>query len=633
MTTPTPVFEFPINDADESEGLGDAGIETFRDAPYASCAREAGQNSRDARREGADKPVRVTFDVLQVKPSDFPGHGRLTSALRSCLEHARDEKEKDFFGNALQVCGKSAIPVLRIADYNTTGLVGPPDEANTPFNSLLKSKGVSKKDSDTSGGSFGIGKNASMAVSELQTVFYSTSYIKSDDGEKAFAAQGKVILVSHEGEDGKPRRATGYWGNPEKFRAVTEDSHLPDWLKRSDVGTSIFCMGFRESEYWAEWMVCSLVSNFFVAIHRGQMEFEVEARPINRNTLDKLLGSGEISQAVETTAHKADLEFAKDLYRCLTSGLAREELVTIAGLGEMRIRILIEKGMPSRVGFVRNGMLITDNLAHFGHPLARFPGARDFICLVEPADDEAGKLLKQLENPAHNSFSAERLSEPSKRDSAKKAMSALGKKLRAMIKEQAGIQYEASSLIDELAHLFGEGGGFASAGVGVEPDPERYTYRVVRQEPRRQNPPAGFDGKGGGNTGGNQKKKTNSSGGGSGGGAGTKGDGDKGTQGQRQAIALAGVRNRGADESGNKRSLFFTVDVSCAIELSVQATGINAPELLIVTGTSAGELEKGRIVLPVKGGERQHLDIAFDEPYDGPIEISAVKIGDLEVSK
>ena len=60
-TMADPVLKFLTNEAGEKEGLGDAGIETFRDSPYASCAREAGQNSRDAARE---KPVRMTFNVL-----------------------------------------------------------------------------------------------------------------------------------------------------------------------------------------------------------------------------------------------------------------------------------------------------------------------------------------------------------------------------------------------------------------------------------------------------------------------------------------------------------------------------------------------------------------------------------------
>ena len=55
-----PVLRFLPNEAWEKEGLGDAGIETFRDTPYASCAREAGQNSRDAAKV---QPVRITFDI------------------------------------------------------------------------------------------------------------------------------------------------------------------------------------------------------------------------------------------------------------------------------------------------------------------------------------------------------------------------------------------------------------------------------------------------------------------------------------------------------------------------------------------------------------------------------------------
>lgn len=626
MTTPKPVLEFPINDADESEGLGDAGIETFRDAPYASCAREAGQNSRDAKID-PHKPVRVTFEVLQIEPSDIPCHDRLTSAFNSCLTQARDAKEEDFFSNALTVSEKASIPVLRIADYNTRGLVGPPNQANTPFNSLLKSKGISKKDSETSGGSFGIGKNASMAVSELQTVFYSTRYKDLETQDEVFAAQGKTILVSHVGEDGKPRRATGYWGNPEKFQAVTSDQNLPDWLKRSEIGASIFCMGFRESEHWTERMICSLVSNFFIAIHRDEMEFDVKSQSINRNTLGQLLGSETLSQAVETTAHKADLEFAKDLYSCLTSGLSLEQVINIPGLGNMRVRILVEKGMPNRIGFARNGMLITDNLSHFGQPLARFPGAKDFICLVEPDDNDAGKLLKQLENPAHNAFSAERLSDPAKRELAKKAMRSLGQKLRQLIKDQAGIQPAESQLIDELASFFGETGN--STGSSDEHDPEKYTYTVARPEPRKSTKANGTFGNGGGTKGGNNTKTAGNPGTLSG----NKGNGDKGREGQRRTINLSLVRNRVADSDQTKRTLFFTPKESGQVELSILATGVNNPEPLVISSADVGQVKNGCVLLPVTDGERHQILVTFDEPYDGPIEVSATKLAETEGSK
>jgi hypothetical protein len=139
---PEPVLEFLRNDAGEEEGLGDAGIETFRDAPYASCAREAGQNSRDAEQ---DLPIRMTFNVISVTHDEFPSHDILTSTLQACSDEAVQEKELEFFGNARTVIDRPTISVLEIADYNTKGLTGPPDQPHTPFHSLLKATGVSKE--------------------------------------------------------------------------------------------------------------------------------------------------------------------------------------------------------------------------------------------------------------------------------------------------------------------------------------------------------------------------------------------------------------------------------------------------------------------------------------------------------
>jgi hypothetical protein len=349
------------------------------------------------------------------------------------------------------------------------------------------------------------------------------------------------------------------------------------------------------------------------------MEFEVESLLINRNTLGRLLASADFLHAVETTAHKTDLEFAKDLYRCLTSGHAHEEVISVIGLGKVQVRILTEKGMPSRIGFVRNGMLITDNLTHFGQPLARFPGSRDFIAIVEPMDDEAGKLLKQLENPAHNSFSAERLSDPTKRQAAKKAINLLVKQLRDLITKHAGIQYEESSSVDELAHFFGEAGG--AEGGGDESDPERYTYKVVRHEPK-PNQSVGGGGQFAGGTGIKKKERGVVI---KGGGSGTKGDVARDARNEPRRVHLINVRNR-MSNSSDRRSIFFSADDSGLVRLTVQATGVNASEKLYLTATNVGKLLQGEIVVPVIGGVRQQVDVEFDEPYDGPIEVSAVMI-------
>tara|TARA_R110002126_G_scaffold213048_2_gene359538 strand:+ start:637 stop:2538 length:1902 start_codon:yes stop_codon:yes gene_type:complete len=620
-----PIIRFLTNEAGEKEGLGDAGIETFRDAPYASCAREAGQNSRDAAREIL--PVRISFNILYLDHDNFPSHDVLQEAIVACNAEAVQEREKEFFRNASDVIEKASIPVLEIADYNTKGLIGPPDEEGTPFHSLVKATGVTSKDTVDSGGSFGIGKNASFAVSDLQTVFYATTWGNPATDSEAFAAQGKIKLVSHTGSDGKKRRAIGYWGNPDGFRAITNRALVPEWMNRAEIGTSIFCMGFRAAADWSERMTYSLISNFFCAIQREEMVFEVDDGKINvnRNTLESLLTRKDIVDAAERAGHQADMTFAEQLYRCLVSENAEEQILTVPGLGEMRVRVLIEEGMPRRVGFIRNGMLITDNLRHFGHALARFPGSRDFVVLVEPAEIDSGVLLKKLENPAHDGFSAERIADAGKRAAATAAMRRLGTVLREIIRSTTGVTHEGAVVLDELGRFFAETGkADTPPDPDAEHDPERYTYESQRRTPKARPAPAPAGGQKGGSGG------AGTGSGGNGGGAGTatgSGSGGHGARGDREPVLLRDIRNRirpGTSGAAVSRELHFSPVAAGTIELTVQATGVNAPENLYVASADAGTARSGSLTLEVKQGERCSVTVTFDEPYDGPIELIAV---------
>ena len=88
---------FLKNYADEDEGLGDAGIETFRDTPYVSTARECGQNSKDA---GERQPIYLKFDLFEINASELPSRDKLIESIAACLDKAvtnDDEKESDFF--------------------------------------------------------------------------------------------------------------------------------------------------------------------------------------------------------------------------------------------------------------------------------------------------------------------------------------------------------------------------------------------------------------------------------------------------------------------------------------------------------------------------------------------------------
>ena len=107
---------FLKNEAEEDEGLNDAGVETFKDTPYASVARECGQNSLDAILK---KPVTMRLDLLKVARKDFPCLREYGSVIAACQKKAnakKDEKGIEFFHRAAAVLKEEEIFVLRDFD-------------------------------------------------------------------------------------------------------------------------------------------------------------------------------------------------------------------------------------------------------------------------------------------------------------------------------------------------------------------------------------------------------------------------------------------------------------------------------------------------------------------------------------
>ena len=617
-TSIEPRLEFLPNDAGEEEGLGHAGIETFRDAPYASLGREHGQNSLDARE--AD-PVTVTIDLIRIPTSDYPGYEALRTTVQACLNQARNDKAKRFFTVAKKTLEADALKVLRIADSNTRGLRGPPVPGK-PFHALVKGAGVSEDKAETSGGSFGIGKNAAFAVSDLQTVFYSTLY-QEDDGNKKFLAQGKSVLVSHHDGDGTAHRSTGYWGL-HGFNPVSDPVSVPSWLRRSEIGTSVFAIGFREKENWAPRVAAALLQNFFGAIHRGRLEFLIADGQIriNKSTIGLLFEDERIRHGAEQEARLDDLDFARALYRCLISDRAEERLLDTPGLGRTTVRVLMEDELPKRVLLLRNGMWITDSLQHFGEKLLRFPMYRDFVAVVECHENAGNALLKQLESPRHDSLSAERIHDPVSRVQAEATMKSLAKQIREAIRECAKPEPVEKVAIDELAEFFADTSpNDRPPAPGADTNPEKLTYKVTPpRKTSRTESAGGTKGHAGGAGDGEGKNA---------GGAGSAGDsngGGSGGTGERggSAISLLEPRNTlGSGRDRRERIIHFTPETSGTADLRILASGIESSAVLKVIKSDKGQLQSGAVRLPLEEGKRTKVSITFDEPYDGPIELAA----------
>jgi len=619
---------FLDNQAGETEGLGDAGIETFKDDPYAGCGREAGQNSRDAVLDD-NEPVRLEFDVLDIADTDIPGRADLMSALSACAAASKQEKDVDFFRQAQTVIEAESVRVLRIADFNTKGLAGPPGDDGTPFHSLLKGSGVSNKDSETSGGSFGIGKNASFAVSDLQSVFYSTIY-EAADGSERFAAQGKTMLVSHVSADGNPKRSKGYWGVG-GLSAVEDPSDVPSWMRREARGTSIFSIGFRTQEDWRHRIAYSLLVNFFGAVHSGKMEFSIgsgtDVIEINRNTIAPLFEDQGIKAAALSAGQDAALAKAAQLYECLSSIDALEIELDIKSVGPAKMRVLTREGLGKHVGIIRNGMFITSTLRNFGESFARFSGSRDFVATVEPVANELSKLMKTLENPRHDEFSPERLSLEEKRTTATRIMKDLAKQVRSAIKDSTKVDEADEVVLDELSHIFSEPSKPSGTGSDkAEKDLDAFSAKKPVRRVVKRPTPAAVSGAGGGST------SNESDGGSSQPQPGTQNGFGSGHQGANGSVDITVGDMRNMKTSPLIREVRFTPNASGRMSFGVEASGVNNPVELVIIDASVGSVRAGRVILDAVENVRSCVRVTFAEPYDGPIQLSVGAVA-MEVTK
>jgi len=618
-------LEFLPNSGGEAEGLSDAGIETFRDGPFAAVARETGQNSRDAR-DDPDRPVRITFDALTLEAADFCSIEEFRKAAELCLrksQRSRNEKETGFFDQAIRALAAPEIQILRISDFNTTGVRGPCEEGS-PFHTLAKSDGVSVKDNVSSGGSFGIGKNAVFALSDIQTAFFSTLY--SGDGQDKVLCMGKTLFISHTDDDSQEKRRTGYWGLRDGYMPLDRPEAIPAWLKRTTQGTSIFSVCMRRSQTgWRYEMAAAILANFFCAVERQEMEFEIDngSIKINRNTLQSYFQDPNVNQAVERLAARVAFDAAKTLHTCLIDDKTTVDTLEVEGLGNIKIHTLLRDGLGYTIGIIRNGMFITDNLGHFNEPFKRFPLHRDFAVIVEPASGDEGEWFKRLENPRHDDLSAERITDPYLREEGRKAFNRLAKQVREHIRLAAKSEPTTRIELDELNDFFASDNAREEDENSLETDPRLQRSTPIEKSPLRPKP----------RTRARSDEEDPPIEPGPDPGPNPVGPGPTPPlppgpmprpQPQARRIELVQERNILPDPSNpRRRFVFFTSPVTGTITLHVDATGLSIADQIEITQALGATVTNGAAEVACTAGQRVTLDIEFATPYEGPIELSA----------
>jgi hypothetical protein len=385
-------WRFPLSGHGTKKGINEAGIVGFSGDRITSLTREIIQNSLDAKcGESNNQPVRIEFRKFSLAKSDFPDVNNLKFALDQSYKEARklnDIRPSVFFQNALSVIENERIPFLRISDFNTTGLKGVESRESSPWYNLVKSQGVSDKKS-TDGGSFGIGKNAAFACSDLRTVIYAT---KTIDGE--IGLQGVTNLISYDDEDGDDfTQGIGYLGVNDKNDPLLNHLVLDDGFSRSEPGTDIYIAGIYDLDTFNEEVIISVLDNFLYAIYKNTLELVVNSVPLNRNTLKENIVKYE-SQLKKTTV---------ELYRLLFDENTKVYQEAILGeSNDVEIRILLDEDSSRKISMIRNPWMKIKEMDGFARRF-KFMGA----AIIK--GNNLNQLLRKTENPLHNDWEPDRV--------------------------------------------------------------------------------------------------------------------------------------------------------------------------------------------------------------------------------
>ena len=462
------------------EGLNDAGIETFSTNRVQSTIREAIQNAVDQRSDIAkanNLPVIVEFDDFLIQPDDFPGAKQFKDILDKCICSSKDNKlVSSFFSQAKQCLGQE-IKVLRISDYNTTGLDGAESgNKGTSWYNLVKAKGSSNK-SMTSGGSFGIGKSAPFACSELRTVIYGS---KVDDVDSYV---GVSRLISHEEKDkvgnSYTTQGTGFYSGGEKLNAILRPFRLGTY-ERTTNGTDIFILGFDgEGDFRTE-VIETVAYNFFIAIYNGELIVKYKKTSINKNTIGQIIAHLDEKKYGELKVYYKLLSIMptsdnKEEKRII---LDSKEYGSEFGFNDGECTLLLLKGdelnrkilMSRKTGmtlFLQKGFMSNIN----------------FTGLLLITGDKMNQMFKEMEVPAHDAW------EPAKckieRNKHVRAYEELRKYLRNKVVECFGDSEETSVVaygMEEFFHSTTDGDS------GVEVSITKNSPKVTIERSKRRKP-------------------------------------------------------------------------------------------------------------------------------------------------
>lgn len=459
-------WRFPPLSGGTRQGYTNNDIEAFKGEELMdNLAREVCQNSLDAKILTSKDPVRVVFELKEVPSSDYAVFSDYTACIAGCRRYwgeSMDSKLARFLDDAEEMLSRPSIPVLVASDYNTKGLRGSRSrELDSPWEALTGADGVSVKNNETSGGSYGIGKNAPFACSALSMVFYNTC---AEDQEKAFIGVARMATLLNQ-ENKETQRVGRYQKNDdanERWTPIFAEDADPfrDLFQRTEQGSDVIVVGFNQVGDWMNRIAKAIIKNFFVAISERKLIVELRGGQVVRRIDSSTLG---LEIAGFDHDHDKEMVITSQLYKAFTEP-DRKESLSIVEENDAEVYIKADSSFGRTIAHFRDtGMLIyLKSRRIFQH----------YAAVFVVRGEKLGALLRATEPARHNRWDYKLITgssqeEKDKRKAARISIQKIDDDVLALLRSQ--FEVATADTVDAAGvgeYLPDDVDGLAGAAVG-----------------------------------------------------------------------------------------------------------------------------------------------------------------------
>lgn len=385
------------------QGPNKWGQEVFGNDNYDKVIREITQNSTDNPLDVEQQDaIHVKIKSFELPISEFPWFRLLKTSFENGLDFLLDSYDEQGevcknYKRAINLLSKEKISVLKISDYNTSGLYGDWNDKNSTLFRFFGSIGVSVEDGD-GGGSRGHGKTAPFNLSKLNTCFYSSYSNKNDIDQYIYYGVSDLVFFEDNGDKFSGKIFYCDFDGKDEYKAISLENYteaslnnIPQWMtERNEHGTDIFIIGFEPNDNdWEAEIIRAFMRNFYAAIIDKKLEVDINNFKLNS---ESILSDDTKKIFLNTIAKDFTLEFI-DTY---INGVKKYK--ELPGLGNCSVHVLRKDQYCRKIDMMRSRQMKIYEIRK--NTWASYDYAAVFCC----RSIEGSKILRKMEGSTHTAW-------------------------------------------------------------------------------------------------------------------------------------------------------------------------------------------------------------------------------------